>query len=146
MSDFEPTTDFPDSIDADDEIVASAAKLRDESIQRRRRNILRWITLGATLALIASGYQWWRVLVALAAMYALLMVGIKVIGAFARPLPEPPPPGELRRVKLTYRCTSCGTELRMTLANDQVPDPPRHCADDMELTTMVEDMLQPPPT
>ena len=44
-------------------------------------------------------------------------------------------------MKLTYRCSSCGTELRMTLANDEVPQAPRHCADEMELTTAIEDVL-----
>jgi dihydroxyacetone kinase-like predicted kinase len=51
----------------------------------------------------------------------------------ATPLPPPPPPGELRKVRLTFRCSICGTEVRMTVANDEVPDPPRHCQDEMEL-------------
>ena len=49
-------------------------------------------------------------------------------------------PGELRRVKLTYRCSTCGTELRMTLANDSLPQAPRHCSDEMDLTTPLEDL------
>ncbi len=141
VSDFEPTTDFPDAIDVDDDAVASTAKSRDEALQRRRRNVVRWLSIGAALALMAVGYSWWRVVVAVGVGYGLLMTGVAIIGAFARPIPEPPPAGELRRVKLTYRCGSCGTELRMTLANDQVPTPPRHCADEMELTTSVEDIL-----
>jgi hypothetical protein len=48
-------------------------------------------------------------------------------------MPEPPPPGELRKVRITYRCSICGTEVRMTSANDEVPDPPRHCQEDMDL-------------
>ena len=60
-------------------------------------------------------------------------VGTTMLGGLARPIPEPPPPGELRKVKLLYRCSICGTELRMTAANDQVPEPPRHCQDDMDL-------------
>src|SRR5207302_310651 len=61
-------------------------------------------------------------------------------GAIARPLPEPPPAGELRKVKLTYRCSICGTEVRMTTANDQMPEPPRHCLEDMDLVTPVDDL------
>jgi hypothetical protein len=140
VTDFEPTTDFPESIDADDAIIASTAALRDESIQRRRRQGLIAVCLIAAVILIALGFGPIRVAIAVVAAYVLLRIGVAVIGAFARPVPEPPPPGELRRVKLTYRCSSCGTELRMTLANDQVPQAPRHCADEMELTTAVEDL------
>ena len=72
--------------------------------------------------------------------YLILMTGFSIVGAFARPSPEAPPAGELRRVKLTYRCPTCGTELRVTLANDQIPQAPRHCADEMELTTSIDDL------
>jgi DNA-directed RNA polymerase subunit RPC12/RpoP len=80
-------------------------------------------------------------LIAVTLMYFLLRSGFAIVGAFARPVPEPPPPGELRRVKLTYRCNECGAELRMTLANDEVPNPPRHCTEEMELTATREDGL-----
>ena len=56
-----------------------------------------------------------------------------MLGGLARPVPEPPPPGELRKVRLRYRCSICGTEVRMTAANDEVPEPPRHCQEDMDL-------------
>ncbi len=135
MSDFKPTTDQPDLIDADDLPVESMAKSRDLAIQKRRKRALRWLALGAALVLVALGFTPWRVFVAVISTYILLNLGMTIIGSFARPVPEPPPPGELRRVKLTYRCPSCGAELRMSLANDQVPEPPRHCADEMELTT-----------
>lgn len=135
VSDFKPTTELPETIELDDAPVESTAKSRDLVIQRRRRLLTRWVVLGLGLALVATGFTAWRVLIAMSATYLILGVGIAVIGAFARPVPEPPPPGELRKVKLTYRCSSCGAELRMSLANDQVPQPPRHCADEMELTT-----------
>ena len=32
-----------------------------------------------------------------------------------------------------YRCDICGAELRMTLANDEQPEPPRHCMEEMVL-------------
>ena len=37
------------------------------------------------------------------------------------PVPEPPDPGELRKVKLVYRCSVCGTEVRMTAAVAEEP-------------------------
>ena len=58
--------------------------------------------------------------------------------SFATPLPPPPDPGTLRKVKLIYRCEICGTEVRMTSAIDEDPEPPRHCMDDMVLVTPVE--------
>lgn len=140
MSDFEPVTDFPETIDHDDAPVSSTAKARDDRVQRRRQRALQILIVAGSVALIAWGQTWWRVLIAAAIGYLLFRIGIAILGSFARPVPEPPPPGELRRVKLTYRCSSCGSELRVTLANDQVPAPPRHCADDMELTTAVEDL------
>jgi len=91
--------------------------------------------------MLAAGFDILRVLVAAVIMYVTLRAGFAVIGAFARPVPEPPPPGELRRVKLTYRCDQCGAELRMTLANDEVPAPPRHCTEDMDLIATREDGL-----
>ncbi len=140
VSDFEPTTDFPESIDDDDTPMTEAGR-RDAAIQRKRRIGLRVLTVVAFIALIAAGYPLIRTLIAVASGYLLLATGIKVLGAFARPIPDAPPPGELRRVKLTYRCSTCGTELRLTLANDTVPSPPRHCADDMDLVTNLEDIL-----
>lgn len=141
MSDFEPTTDFPDNIDDDDAPVVTDAGRRDAVVQQRRRIGLRVLTVLAVAALLALGYPFIRTVVAVGSGYVILGTGIKILGAFARPIPDAPPPGELRRVKLTYRCSSCGTELRLTLANDTVPTPPRHCADDMELITNLEDIL-----
>lgn len=141
MSDFEPSTDLPERIDADDRPVASTARQRDERIQRRRHLVLLVALAAIAVAFIAGGFALWRTAVAVGAMYLLFRLGFAVIGAFARPVPEPPPPGELRRVRLTYRCAECGTELRMTLANDEVPEPPRHCTEPMELTATADDML-----
>ena len=141
MSDFEPSTDLPERIDSDDSPVASSAKARDEAVQNRRKRILQVAIIIFTLGLLAAGFSVVRVLITAAITYGLLRLGFGVVGAFARPVPEPPPPGELRKVKLTYRCDQCGTELRMTLANDEMPEPPRHCTEDMELTATEDDGL-----
>ena len=79
-------------------------------------------------------------LVAAAAVWVLFKVGFALLGGLAQPLPEPPPAGELRKVKILYRCSVCGTEVRMTTANDQMPEPPRHCMDEMDLVTPVDDL------
>ncbi len=80
-----------------------------------------------------------RVALTIVAMAAILKLGFVMLGGLARPTPEPPPAGELRSVKIMYRCSVCGTEVRMTVANDEMPDPPRHCQDEMDLVTPVED-------
>jgi hypothetical protein len=69
----------------------------------------------------------------------ILRIGLMFLRGFTRPAPEPPPPGELRRVRLAYRCPVCGTEVRMTRANDEVPDPPRHCMEEMDLVAPIDD-------
>lgn len=140
MSDFEPTTDLPERIDDDDTPVESSAKARDEAIQRSRRRRLRLLVVVITVALLAVGLPPLRVIGAMIGAYLILMIGFSIVGAFARPVPVAPPAGELRRVKLTYRCPTCGTELRVTLANDQIPQAPRHCADEMELTTSIDEL------
>ncbi len=79
-----------------------------------------------------------KILMAIAVAMVLLRMGLAVLRTLATPLPEPPPAGELRKVKLQYRCSLCGTEVRMTVATDESPNPPRHCMDDMELIATEE--------
>jgi hypothetical protein len=79
-----------------------------------------------------------KILVAVVAVYLILRLGLAVLRALATPIPEPPPRGELRKVKLQYRCSLCGTEVRMTTAVDEHPDAPRHCMEDMDLVTVAE--------
>jgi len=81
-----------------------------------------------------------KILIAVAFAYVLLRYGMKVLGGFARPVPAPPDPGELRKVRLTYQCSICSTTVRMTMANDEVPEPPRHCQEDMDLVTSPDDI------
>ena len=56
---------------------------------------------------------------------------IGMLRSLTRPLPPPPPPGEMRKVNMRYRCDVCGVELRLTMAPDEDPPPPRHCLEDM---------------
>ncbi|MCU1378863.1 MAG: hypothetical protein JWN29_1846 [Acidimicrobiales bacterium] len=79
------------------------------------------------------------VLVAVAAGYLIFRAGIAVLKGMVRPMPEPPPAGELRRVKLRYRCPICGLELRVTTAANEDPSPPRHCMDEMDLVASAEE-------
>lgn len=84
--------------------------------------------------------MWFRVLLAIIAALVIWRMGFAVLRSLATPLPEPPPPGEMRKVKMTYRCDICGTEVQMKMAPSQDPEPPRHCMDDMRLVTPIEDL------
>jgi hypothetical protein len=79
------------------------------------------------------------VVIAVVAGYVIFRVGIALLRGMVRPMPEPPPPGELRRVKLQYRCPVCGLELRVTTAANEDPIPPRHCMDEMELVASADE-------
>jgi len=70
--------------------------------------------------------------------YVIIRVGLAILRGMAAPIPEPPPAGELRKVKIQFRCPSCGTEVRMTVSTDQDPEPPRHCMQEMDLVAPIE--------
>jgi hypothetical protein len=76
---------------------------------------------------------YFKVPIAIAAGWYIFKMGRAMIGGLARPIPAPPPDGELRRVNMRYRCPSCGTEIRMVKTDVTDPIPPRHCMDEMDL-------------
>ena len=90
------------------------------------------VVVGAVLAEVV------KVLIAVVVAYAVLRLGLAMLRNLARPLPEPPDPGTLRKVKIEYRCNVCGSEVRMTVAPDEDPEPPRHCQDEMDLVAPIE--------
>ena len=61
--------------------------------------------------------------------YVLWKSGIGMLRSFTTPMP--PPAGEMRKINVKYRCTVCGLEMKMMLAPDEDPPPPRHCLEDM---------------
>jgi hypothetical protein len=73
-----------------------------------------------------------RLLIALLIGYSVWRLGMWAVRTIGSPPPPPPPPGEMRRIKLVYRCDICGTEVRMTKAATESPEPPRHCMEEME--------------
>ncbi len=73
-----------------------------------------------------------KLVVAIAVFVAIMRVGMIMLGGLARPHP-PPAPGEMRRVNLRYRCSVCYAEVKMVQASEELPAPPRHCQEDMDL-------------
>jgi hypothetical protein len=73
-----------------------------------------------------------KILVALVAAAVILRLGMALMRGIARP-PLLPEAGELRKVNLRYRCSICGAEVKMVQASEELPEPPRHCQEDMDL-------------
>lgn len=69
--------------------------------------------------------------------FVIWFVGTGMLRSTTTALPPPPPPGELRKVNLRYRCSVCGVELKVTMATEEDPPPPRHCGDDMDLVAPI---------
>ena len=81
-----------------------------------------------------------KLVVGLLFALVVLRVGFWMLRGLANPLPGPPPAGEMRKVNLRYRCSICGVELRLTVAPNEEPEPPRHCQEDMDLMAPVDDL------
>lgn len=76
-----------------------------------------------------------KLLIAVLIFVVVLRAGLWSLKLIARPAPPPLPPGELRKVNVRYRCSVCGMEMRVMLAPDEEPDPPRHCMEEMDVVT-----------
>lgn len=74
-----------------------------------------------------------NIVIALAAFVVIYTIGVKMMASFSRTQPPPPPDGELRRVRMTFQCQTCGTEVRMTKAPNAEPEGPSCCMQEMEL-------------
>ena len=73
-----------------------------------------------------------KLVVAVAAFVLIMRIGMLMLGGLARKH-DPPEPGLLRRVNLRYRCSICLAEVKMVQASEELPPPPRHCQEDMDL-------------
>ena len=80
-----------------------------------------------------------KVVVAIGAFWLIVRVGLAMLRGFGRPVDQPPPAGELRKVRLRYRCPSCGLELRVDSSPLEDPVPPRHCMDEMDLVARLDE-------
>lgn len=72
-----------------------------------------------------------NVLIALAIGAAIWTVSMMVLRAVANPPPDlnPDDAVETRR---RFRCSLCGAQVTMTVANPAEPNAPRHCREEMD--------------
>ena len=73
-----------------------------------------------------------KVLIAIVVFVMIMRLGMLILGGLARPHPAPEP-GVMRRVNLRYRCSVCMAEVKMVQAAEEMPPPPRHCQEEMDL-------------
>ena len=73
-----------------------------------------------------------KLAVAVAAFVLIMRIGMVMLGGLAKKH-LPPETGALRRVNLRYRCSICLAEVKMVQATEELPAPPRHCQEDMDL-------------
>jgi hypothetical protein len=73
------------------------------------------------------------VAVGLVMMRLVWKFGFGMLRSMTNSLPPPPPSGEMRKINVRYRCSVCGVELRVVMAPDEDPPPPRHCLEDMDI-------------
>jgi hypothetical protein len=65
--------------------------------------------------------------------------GMGMLRALSHPPVPPPEPGALRKVNVRYRCDVCGVELKLTMAPDDDPPPPKHCLEEMIMVAPLYD-------
>ncbi len=90
-----------------------------------------------TLAVSVGSVVWFAL--GLLLMVVLFRFGMAILTALSAPPMPPPEPGELRKVNVKYRCDVCGVELKLTLAPDEDPPPPKHCLEDMVIVAPLYD-------
>lgn len=75
-----------------------------------------------------------RVVIGILAAVGIYLLLASMIRMFTAPVQPDPDPTDLQSVHYAYRCIVCGAEVTMTAAPaGEVPDPPRHCREDMVL-------------
>jgi hypothetical protein len=72
-----------------------------------------------------------RVVLAVAVGVVLYVIGASMLRKFQMPPPAEPDPDDVHPVNLRYRCVVCGAEVVMTAAQEDDPEAPRHCREDM---------------
>ncbi|MCP4305729.1 MAG: hypothetical protein GY926_13530 [bacterium] len=72
-----------------------------------------------------------QIAIAIAIGVAIVAATLWVVKMLLIPQPEEPDPDQVKEIAVDYRCIVCGMRLTITHAQDESPDAPRHCREDM---------------
>lgn len=72
-----------------------------------------------------------QLLIAVAIGVAIMALTLWVIRLLLIPQPEDPDPDQVQEIAVDYRCIVCGMRLTITHAQEEDPEAPRHCREDM---------------
>ena len=72
-----------------------------------------------------------QLLIAIAIGVAILAATLWVVRLLLIPQPDDPDPDQIKEVAVDYRCVICGMRLTITHAQEEDPEAPRHCREDM---------------
>jgi len=72
-----------------------------------------------------------EIVIAIAIGVAIIAVTLWVVRLLLVPQPGDPDPDAIKEIAVDYRCIVCGMRLTITHAQDENPDAPRHCREDM---------------
>ena len=79
---------------------------------------------------IIVGVTVWNVLIALVIGYVVWRFSIYFVRILSM-TPEEIDPDDIKEVVQDYKCTVCGAEVIMTVANVSTEKAPRHCREEM---------------
>ena len=74
-----------------------------------------------------------RILLGVVVAVTVYVIGASMLRKFQVAPPAEPDPDDVKPVDLHFRCIVCGAQVTMTAAQEEDPDPPRHCREDMVL-------------
>ncbi len=72
-----------------------------------------------------------QIAIAVAIGASIIAVTLWVVRLLLVPQPADPDPDQVKEISADYRCVVCGMRLTVTHAQDEHPDAPRHCREDM---------------
>jgi hypothetical protein len=73
-----------------------------------------------------------QILIAVALGAAIWIVSMKVLRMLATPPPELDPEDVVEVEDQDFRCSVCGTEVTLRVANVTETSPPKHCREEMD--------------
>ena len=71
------------------------------------------------------------IIIAIAIGVAIIAATLWVVRLLLVPQPDDPDPDAVQEVAVDYRCIVCGMRLTITHAQEENPEAPRHCREDM---------------